>query len=78
MTVIFFDGQLLTVDNAHELARSILREELWCKLTSKDIEFHFGYDFYMYLVSTMELSEFFNKSDFTNILNIQEFKSPYL
>jgi len=72
------NGQFLTIENACELARSILREEVWCKLVSTDIEFHFGYEFYMYFVSNIEFSNFFEKTKFTNILNIQKFKSPYL
>ncbi|MFP2424032.1 hypothetical protein ACLEUK_07160 [Pseudescherichia vulneris] len=70
--------QLLTVVNACELAQGILREEVWCKLVSPEIELHFGYDFYMYLVSKVELSDFFTKTEFTNVLNIQKFKSPYI
>jgi hypothetical protein len=72
------DGQLLTIEDASVLASKILREEIWCKLISPDIEFHFGYDFYMYLVAKVNLSMFFISSGLNKTLHIQEFKSPYL
>jgi len=72
------NGQLLTIESASELSRNILREEVWCKLASTDIEFHFGYDFYMYLVSNMDIYNLLEKTEFAKILNIQKYKSPYL
>lgn len=72
------DGQLLTIEEATVLASRVLREEIWCKLISSSIEFHFGYDFYMYVVSNVDLSQFLSKINCNEILNIHEYMSPYL
>jgi hypothetical protein len=42
-------GINLRIDEVELLARLILREKLWCKLESKDMFVHFGYDYYMYI-----------------------------
>ncbi|MDK9354893.1 hypothetical protein QQF54_01870 [Lelliottia sp. V106_10] len=70
--------QQLTIDEAMLVAKKVLREELWCKLISQYVEFHFGYDFYMYVTSNHNLLNFFVKNGFNKILNIEEFQSPYL
>ncbi len=44
------DGDRITKDNIEELAREILREKVWCKLINENVEVHFGYDYYMYIV----------------------------
>lgn len=58
------------------LIRDVLREKIWCKLLSDDLEVHFGYDFYMYVVCP--LSSDFIKSNIKTNLNIEAFQSPYL
>lgn len=70
--------QQLTIDEAILVAKKVLREQLWCKLISQDVEFHFGYDFYMYVTSTHKLLSFYIKNGFNKKLNIEEFPSPYL
>jgi hypothetical protein len=47
----FHEGQIVEMENIHNLIQMILRENLWCKLISNKCEFHFGYDYYMYFVS---------------------------
>lgn len=53
-----FNNQSLEVEDAIPIARKVLREKLWCKLVSAEVEFHFGYDFYLYVVSNYNLSFF--------------------
>ncbi len=48
----FLDRQLLD-----QVIRLILRTDLWCKLQSKDLEVHFGYDYYMYIGSSKPCEE---------------------
>jgi hypothetical protein len=44
-------------DKIIEIATKCLREELWCKIMSPHKLFiHFGYDYYIYIGSTKELS----------------------
>jgi len=47
----FQEGQSIDVLGIDSFIRMILREKLWCKLVSEKCEFHFGYDYYMYMVS---------------------------
>ncbi|WP_323637291.1 hypothetical protein [Pectobacterium polaris] len=49
--VNYSENQKIKVNRIEDLVKSILREDIWCKLVSDSIEFHFGYDFYMYLLS---------------------------
>lgn len=68
--------QKLNIKDAQNLARLILREEIWCKLHCEKCEFHFGYDYYMYCVCNENLIDFFKSRK--TFLNIEEFKSPYI
>lgn len=58
------------------LIRDVLREKIWCKLLSDDLEVHFGYDFYMYVVCPLSCD--FIKSKIKTSLNVEAFQSPYL
>lgn len=66
----------LAINELPLLIRDVLREKIWCKLLSDDLEVHFGYDFYMYVVCP--LSSDFIKSNIKTNLNIEAFQSPYL
>ncbi|SET26168.1 hypothetical protein [Thorsellia anophelis] len=66
----------LDIHKIDHIIRMVLREKLWCKLKSKQCEFHFGYDYYMYCVSNTDLTHFIETT--STILNIQKFISPYL
>lgn len=44
------DADDISKDKVEELVREILREKVWCKLINKNVEVHFGYDYYMYIV----------------------------
>lgn len=58
------------------LIRDVLREKIWCKLLSDDLEVHFGYDFYMYVVCPLSCD--FIKSKIKTSLNVEALQSPYL
>jgi hypothetical protein len=44
------ENDAITKEKVDKLARAVLREELWCKLIDENVEVHFGYDYYMYIV----------------------------
>ncbi|MGC1001635.1 hypothetical protein [Pantoea agglomerans] len=58
------------------LVRDVLREKIWCKLVADEMEVHFGYDFYMYVICPLSLD--FIKSKISTHLNVESFKSPYM
>lgn len=51
------DGQKIVLPDALNVVREVLREQIWCKLVSEKVEFHFGYDYYMYVICPFELPE---------------------
>ena len=59
-----------------KLLKLILREKIWCKLCSRNCEFHFGYDYYLYCICNKDLYCFFNTSSTT--FNIEKYISPYI
>ena len=72
----YYEGEFIPLKRITTLIRKILRERIWCKLYSRQLQIHFGYDYCMYIVSSKNLIEYFK--DFNNILNIQLSPSPYL
>lgn len=73
---LYVEGQEIEVDRLAPLVVAILRERVWCKLKSPVCEFHFGYDYYMYLVSTVAAEICFPKNK--SRLYFEAFQSPYL
>lgn len=67
----------ISLNNIDLIARSILREIIWCKLVSKSMFVHFGYDLYMYIgcenFPCEKLESFKEKGLF-----FEEMDSPYL
>jgi len=45
------EGDLIKKETIPLIAQLILREDLWCKLESKQMSVHFGYDYYLYIGS---------------------------
>jgi hypothetical protein len=43
------NGKMLTIEEVQSVSQLVLREYLWCKLTSNNMYVHFGYDYYMYI-----------------------------
>lgn len=71
-------GKSVSTQEIKELAKLTLRNVIWCKLSYKNKFFvHFGYDYYMYIGTNMDLLNVRQKIEDTG-LYIEEFKSPYL
>jgi hypothetical protein len=45
----FNENAVLPLARIADVARSVLREEYWCRLESPQAFVHFGYDYYMYV-----------------------------
>lgn len=72
----YTEGQKIEVDQLAPVVKAILRENIWCKLKSASCEFHFGYDYYMYLISETDAGRCFPKE--RSKLYFETFLSPYL
>lgn len=70
------NNQRVNVDDIGSVVKDVLRESVWCKLVCEKFEFHFGYDFYMYFVSSENPDEFLKRMN--SPLTIQKYKSPYI
>jgi len=72
------EGLDVSNENIEYVCKLILRNDLWCKLEyEKRMFIHFGYDYYMYIVSDGYNEELLNKiSD--NGLFVEQMVSPYL
>ena len=72
----FKDGELVSFSNLPGVVRSLLRGEYWCKLIATDCFIHIGYDYYMYVGSSVAdsgtISRVTNRG-----LYIENFISPY-
>lgn len=47
------DASIKGINAIIEVARDCLREKYWCKLVTDVCQFHFGYDYYLYLCSPL-------------------------
>lgn len=45
------DNLVLDQEAIQNVARLVLREDIWCKLVAQNMFIHFGYDYYMYITS---------------------------
>jgi hypothetical protein len=72
----YTEGQEIEVDGLASVVEALLRERIWCKLKSSICEFHFGYDYYMYLVSEVDAASCFPHEK--SKLNFEVFQSPYI
>ena len=72
----YTEGQKIEVGRLAAVIKAILRERIWCKLKSPVCEFHFGYDYYMYLVSEVDAGHCLPRE--RSRLNFEVFPSPYL
>jgi hypothetical protein len=58
------------------LAWLVLREKLWCKLESKSMFVHFGWDYYLYIGSANTGEESIQKIRESGLF-VEKYKSPY-
>lgn len=69
-------NRLITSESLDTLVRSCLRGLIWCRLVSADnagVFVHFGYDFYMYFGSLVEIKS----GDVPSGIYVEPFSSPY-
>lgn len=69
------EGAIINIADLGGIIQSILREEIWCKLVSRECEFHFGYDFYMYFLCD-DCPQICVEQIKTE-LTVQKYESPY-
>lgn len=70
------EGIEIEVYEIQLLARLVLREKLWCKLESKSMFVHFGYDYYMY-IGSVGVCEAYVKEIKALGLFVEQHISPY-
>ena len=61
-----------------EVARSCLREKIWCRLESAAISIHFGYDFIMYFEGEVGSENLRKKINDLGLIIDYSARSPYL
>lgn len=72
------DGWWLDLAEAIEVARLVLREELWCKLEDEGrLRVHFGYDYYMYIESNSCCDCAVEETRELGLFVERDFPSPY-
>lgn len=74
------EGSLVSAHEAEPLLRSMLREEVICKLEARDDSFylHVGYDLYMYLGSTRRCEAAIGRSEEIGLVVDSRWPSPQL
>lgn len=69
------EGVCISIDNLALVIRLVLRENIWAKLIGESgIFIHFGYDYYMYCSSEIEIIS----KNISSQLYVEVMKSPYL
>lgn len=72
------EGQKLNKEEIKQVMQLALREFLWCKLESENMFVHFGFDYYMYIGTSKQLSMQVLQHIEQSSLYVEEFNSPYL
>ena len=73
------EGQSVSLKELPFVAKAILREQCWCKLVNDSLEFHFGYDYIMYVVvkkKNINIQPILH--EYRETLVVDERRSPYL
>lgn len=71
------DGMTVKNPEIELVVKLILRDTLWAKLVSWDLEVHFGYDYYMYICSKDAPNQAIDQIIESGLF-VEPFKSPYL
>lgn len=66
----------IEINEVNLVARLILREKLWCKLESKNMFVHFGYDYYMYIGSACLCEQYIKEIQVLGLF-VENDMSPY-
>ena len=74
---LYQEGFILKgLDAIIDVARDCLREKYWCKLRAPELEFHFGYDYYLYVRSSLDFKQLhYLVNDLGLFIEVKE--SPY-
>ncbi len=72
----FYNGQEVRLNDILQISQDCLREKYWCKLESKNFFIHFGYDYYLYVGSSLTYENVKKITDCYN-LHIEPIPSPY-
>ena len=70
------NNETILISNIEKILKSILRDEFWCTLESKNGFIHFGYDYYMYL-GVLNFDYSLKQNAEQNNLFVENFESPY-
>lgn len=72
------NNEEIGIESIPDICRLILREHMWCKLKcSASMYVHFGYDFYMYVGSSLKCEGEVD-SIIQSGLFVESFQSPYI
>jgi hypothetical protein len=75
-SIALVEGQVLVIDEIGLVVRSMLREELWCRLEGADSFVHVGYDYYMY-VAVPVLDNVLISEAARHGIFVEPYESPY-
>ncbi|MCM3005800.1 hypothetical protein [Priestia koreensis] len=70
------DNSVIDENHLESVIKLILREKIWAKLETDDLKIHFGYDYYMYIITKTTNSELLGEISSLG-LYAEEFESPY-
>lgn len=73
----FEEGMTIKRDDIALVIKLILREIVWTKLVSHDLEVHFGYDYYMYACCRYSLKTAIDQINGSGLFT-ESMRSPYL
>ena len=71
-----FSSSISNTQEIHQVITACLREQCWLKLTSKDFFIHFGYDYYMYIGSSLPTESVIEAATHHG-LYCEQYSSPY-
>jgi hypothetical protein len=70
------EGAVLSLEQAAQTVRAMLREELWCRLEAQLTYVHIGWDFYMYIGVPVECPSAQAAAKRRGLF-VESFASPY-
>lgn len=70
------EGSRIKTEDLPAVLRSLLREDFWCKLESPAAFIHVGYDYYMYIGTSVEGTRASSVAQASGLF-VEAFESPY-
>ena len=64
------------VEQVKAIARDCLREKYWCKLQSRNMFIHFGYDYYLYIGLQVDCTQIYHIASSLGLF-VKKMPSPY-